>query len=39
VRDLNFFPYYEQLLSSREKTTTIRLGEAEYEPGEIVRLT
>jgi hypothetical protein len=39
VRDLNFFPYFEQLLISREKTTTIRLGEAEYEPGEIVRLT
>ena len=39
MNDLNFFPSYEHLLGSRKKTTTIRLGTAEYAPGEIVNLT
>jgi len=39
LRNLNFFPYYEGLLSSRRKTTTLRLGPSDYHPGEIVNLT
>ncbi len=38
-RNLNFFPYYEQLLEARAKTTTLRLGKSDYLPGEIVNIT
>lgn len=39
MKTLNFFPYYEQYLVKRNKTTTFRLYPADYKPGERVRLT
>lgn len=38
---LNFYPYYEQLLRSKEKYTTIRLGDkrSDYAVGDIVTIT
>jgi len=39
MKRLNFFPYYEELLGSRAKTTTLRLHPPGIEPGEEVMLT
>lgn len=39
MRTLNFYPYYEPLLAANEKTTTFRLSDVDYMPGETVRLT
>jgi hypothetical protein len=36
---LNFFPYYQELLESRAKTTTLRVGTVDLRPGQIVNLT
>ena len=39
MKRLNFFPYYEGLLASRVKTTTLRLHPPEIEPGDEVMVT
>jgi hypothetical protein len=39
MKTLNFFPYYEPYLRQRQKTTTLRLIGADYQPGERVQLT
>jgi hypothetical protein len=39
VKTLNFYPYYEDYLSSRRKTTTFRIHAPDYEHGDIVQLT
>jgi hypothetical protein len=40
MKRLNFYPYYEELLSSRTKTTTFRLSNrASFEEGEEVMLS
>lgn len=39
MKRLNFFPYYEELLASRVKTTTLRLHPPGIEQGEEVMLT
>ena len=41
MTNLNFHPYYEQLLKKKEKYTTIRLGDrrSDYPVGEIVTIT
>jgi len=41
MNTLNFYPYYEQLLKRKEKSTTIRLGDkrSEYRVGDIVTIT
>jgi hypothetical protein len=39
MQTLNFFPYYEPLLSNHSKTTTFRLNKPHIQPGERVRLT
>ena len=40
-KKLNFYPYYARLLSSRRKTTTIRLGNqtGRFSNGDVVRIT
>ena len=41
MTNLNFYPYYEQLLRRKEKYTTIRLGDrrSDYHVGDIVTIT
>jgi|GEM_PF-1024904 len=40
MRELNFYPYYRQLLCQRRKTTTIRMSAREpFQTGEEVLLT
>lgn len=41
MTNLNFHPYYEQLLRKKEKFTTIRLGDrrSEFHVGDIVTIT
>lgn len=39
VKTLNFYPYYEEHLSSGRKTTTFRIHPPDYKPGDIARLT
>lgn len=41
MTNLNFHPYYEQLLKKKEKHTTIRLGDrrSEYHIGDLVTIT
>ena len=40
MKQLNFFPYYRELLHSGRKTTTFRLSNREgFEPGDEVSIT
>jgi hypothetical protein len=40
MNNLNFYPYYRQLLENRTKTTTLRLpSRHRFSPGETVMLT
>lgn len=40
MKRLNFYPFYEELLSSKQKTTTLRIGDSDiFTPGEIVLLS
>ena len=40
MKTLNFYPYYEQYLRAKEKTTTLRLTDRpDLKPGETVMLT
>jgi hypothetical protein len=40
MKTLNFYPYYEEYLRAKKKTTTIRLtNRGELTPGETVMLT
>lgn len=40
MKRLNFYPFYKELLSSKEKTTTLRIGDSDiFTPGEIALLS
>lgn len=39
MKNLNFYPYYEHFLRSRQKTTTFRLAFPDLKEGEWVMLT
>ena len=41
MKQLNLYPYYENLIQSKTKTTTIRLGDRtnKYEVGDVVVIT
>jgi hypothetical protein len=39
MRILNFYPYYEEYLSSGRKTTTFRIHAPGFERGDIAQLT
>ncbi|MDD2804001.1 MAG: ASCH domain-containing protein [Elusimicrobiales bacterium] len=40
MKRLNFYPFYEELLSSKQKTTTLRIGNSDvFLPGEIALLS
>ncbi len=39
MKTLNFYPYYEPYLVAMRKTTTFRLHQPNFRPGEAVQLT